>query len=154
MPHTIRTAIPEDETALTELLPGLADFEVPAARDSKDLWSGDRELMRKVLAGCADNSHVLVAATAENKAVAIAMYTIKPELLSSATSAHLEALAVHPDHRRLGLADKLIDAVAAESRLQGAVGMSLHVFSNNTRARALYKNSGFDEEIIRCYKPL
>jgi len=154
MPPTIRTATPEDEAALLELLPRLADFDVPAVRDPKDLWFGDSKLMQKVLAGDADNSHVLVATDAENKAVAIAMYTIKPELLSSATSAHLEALAVNPEFLRQGLAKKLIDVCAAQSKQKGAESMSLHVFGNNTRARALYKACGFDEELIRCYKPL
>jgi len=154
MPDTIRAATPEDEAALLELMPRLADFEVPAVRDSKDLWFGDSRLMQKVLAGTAENSHVLVATDAENKAIAIAMYTIKPELLSSATSAHLEALAVHPQHLRQGLAKKLIDVCTTECRQKGAECMSLHVFGNNTRARALYKACGFDEELIRCYKPL
>ena len=154
MPNTIRSAVPEDETALLNLMPRLADFEVPAARDPKDLWFGDAKLMQKVLADEVDNSHVLVATDAENKAIAIAMYTIKPELLSSATSAHLEALAVHPEHLRQGLAKKLIEVCATESRKKGAECMSLHVFGNNARARALYKECGFDEEVIRCYKPL
>ena len=154
MPPTIRTATPEDENALLELLPRLADFDVPAVRDPKDLWFGDSLLMQKVLAGEADNSHVLVAADSDNKAIALAMYPIKPELLSSVSSAHLEALAVHPEHLRQGLAKKLIDVCATQSKQKGAECMSLHVFGNNTRARALYKICGFDEELIRCYKPL
>ncbi len=154
MPTTIRTATPDDETALLELMPRLADFDVPTGRDPTDLWFGDSKLMQKVLAGNADNSHVLVAADAKNNAIALAMYTIKPELLSSAPSAHLEALAVHPDHLRQGLAKKLINECTNESRKKGAECMSLHVFGNNTRARALYKECGFDEELIRCYKPL
>lgn len=109
MSNTIRTATPEDETALLELLPRLADFEVPAGRDPKDLWFGDSKLLQKVLSGAADNSYVLVATDTTNKAIALAMYTIKPELLSSATSAHLEAIAVHPEHLRQGLAKKLIE---------------------------------------------
>lgn len=110
--------------------------------------------MNKALAGSARDSHVLVAADKSDKAVALAMYTIKPELLSGVTSAHLEALAVHPDHVRQGLAKKLIDTCSADAKQKGATCMSLHVFNNNTRARALYKACGFDEELIRCFKTL
>ncbi len=137
-----------------QLLPMLADFEVPDGRNPRDLWFEDSELMKKVLAGNIDNTKILVAANTADNAIAIAMYTIKPELLSHLPSAHLEAIAVHPDHTRNGIAKKLIDACSNDARQHGATSMSLHVFSNNTRARSLYEQCGFDEEIIRCYKTL
>jgi len=154
MTYTIRAASKSDEAALSDLMPRLADFDVPSVRNPKDLWFGDSQLMNKVLAGNAENSHVLVAADTDDKPVALAMYTIKPELLSGASSAHLEAIAVHSDHARQGLGKKLIDASSAEAKQKGATCMSLHVFGNNTRARALYEACGFDEELIRCFKTL
>jgi len=30
----------------------------------------------------------------------------------------------------------------------------LHVFANNTKARALYERNGFDSELLRCIKYL
>ena len=101
-----------------------------------------------------DNTDILVATDAHDNAIAVAMYTLKPELLSSAPSAHLEAIAVHPEHARNGIARQLIDACSGGARRQGATCMSLNVFSSNVRARALYKACGFDEELVRCYKPL
>jgi len=155
MPYTIRSATQNDEAALLQLLPRLADFEVPNERDPKDLWFGDAELMKKALAGLVEASHVHVAADEQNNMpVALAMFSIRPEALSGATSAHLEAIAVHPDHARQGLAKKLIDVCSDDAKLKGATCMSLNVFANNSRARALYKVCGFDEELIRCYKPL
>lgn len=137
-----------------QLLPMLADFEVPDGRNPRDLWFEDSELMKKVLAGNNKNTKILVATNTVDDAIAIAMYTIKPELLSHSPSAHLEAIAVHPDHARNGIAKKLIDACSDGARQHGATCMSLHVFSNNTSARSLYEHCGFDEEIIRCYKTL
>lgn len=154
MQYSIRTATQQDSETLNEILPRLADFEVPAVRNPKDLWMGDARLMAKVLAGEVKNSHVVVAVDTDDTAVGVAIYTIKPELLSGDTSAHLEVLAVHEDHTRNGLGKKLIDTCSAEARQKGANCMSLHVFSNNTRARALYQSTGFDEELIRCYKPI
>lgn len=154
MPYSIRQATHDDIKALVALLPRLADFEVPADRDPKDLWFGDSKLLEKAITGKAPDSHVLVAADADNTVVGVAMYTIKPELLSGASSAHLESLAVDAGHTRQGLGQKLIDATATAAVHKGATCMSLHVFSNNERARALYKASGFNEELIRCYKPI
>ena len=154
MQYSIRSAEQSDLSALNLILPRLADFDVPTCRTPEDLWSGDAKLMAKVLAGEADNTYVIVAADADNVAVGVAMYTIKPELLSGATSAHLEVLAVHEEHTRQGLGKKLIDATAAEATRKGATCMSLHVFANNARAREVYKATGFDEELIRCFKSL
>ena len=152
MPYTIRSATPQDETALSKLLPLLADFVVPNNRNPKDLWYGDYKLMKKSLAGKAENTSILLAADNMDNAIAIAMYTLKPDILSSATGAHLEAVAVHPDHTRQGIARDLIAACTDAAKQQGASFMSLNVFSNNVSARALYKACEFDEELIRCYK--
>jgi ribosomal protein S18 acetylase RimI-like enzyme len=37
-------------------------------------------------------------------------------------------------------------------RQQGASSLTLHVFSRNARARALYASEGFDEELVRAIK--
>lgn len=154
MSYTIRTSLASDEEALMRLLPRLADFQVPEGRNPRDLWFEDSELMKKALAGKTQNTQVLVATDSSQNVIAIAMYTIKPELLSHSPSAHLEAIAVDPDHARQGIAKKLIDACSDGASKLGATCMSLHVFANNTRARSLYEHCGFDEEIIRCYKNL
>ncbi len=45
-------------------------------------------------------------------------------------------------------------AVEDEARARGAHSMTLHVFGNNRRARALYAKIGYDEELIRAIKHL
>jgi ribosomal protein S18 acetylase RimI-like enzyme len=59
-----------------------------------------------------------------------------------AQDAHLASLAVHPAHRRGGLATRLLyDALAQQSPTIRTV--SLEVRDTNFRARALYENLGF-----------
>ena len=50
--------------------------------------------------------------------------------------------------------EKLIKAVVSEAKKRGAESITLHVFRKNERARALYKKLGYDEELLRCSKPL
>jgi len=154
MPYSIRPAKLQDETTLQNLLPLLADFDVPPGRTPEDLWLGDAKMLVKALNGVAKDSHIIVATDDNDAPVAVSMYTIKPELLSGDLSAHLEVLAVDKNHMRQGLGKKLIDATSSAAVELGATCMSLHVFSNNKRARALYESCGFDEELIRCHKPL
>ena len=49
-------------------------------------------------------------------------------------------------------AKELLEMAEAETRKQQAFSLSLNVFSNNVRARSLYRKFGFDEEMIRCIK--
>ena len=82
MIYSLRPARPEDAPVLRALLPRLAEFDVPKNRQTNDLWQGDVRLMEKLLAGEADNSHVIVAADASDTPIGMAMYTIKPEPVS------------------------------------------------------------------------
>ena len=66
-----------------------------------------------------------------------------------AGEAHVLTVAVHPDHRRRGIArrllDELVDAVAA----QGAEAVTLEVREHNHAARSLYRARGFEESGVR-----
>ena len=52
-------------------------------------------------------------------------------------------VAVHPDHRRKGIAEALIDALSAGLRERGNVCLTLEVRASNDPAKALYEKLGF-----------
>ena len=56
---------------------------------------------------------------------------------------HLTAIAVHPSHRRLGLAQKLLTNLLREAIDKGCTTSTLEVKNNNLAALALYKGCGF-----------
>jgi len=56
--------------------------------------------------------------------------------------AEISAVATHPDHRRQGLAELLIDEVASAIVVRGEVPF-LHVAGGNTNAIRLYETLGF-----------
>jgi ribosomal-protein-alanine N-acetyltransferase len=60
---------------------------------------------------------------------------------------HIANVAVHPDSRRQGLAERLIRTVLAhDPRIRWA---GLEVRRNNSSARAMYKKLGFEETGVR-----
>jgi ribosomal-protein-alanine N-acetyltransferase len=61
----------------------------------------------------------------------------------------ITAVAVHPEHRRQGLAFQLLQALLLLGREAGAERATLEVSSRNTAARALYARLGFMEVAIR-----
>jgi len=62
-------------------------------------------------------------------------------------------LMVHPDHRKLGLAEFLIQNAAAKLDSKGAQTVALRVMSGNRRARNLYSKCGFISWIEQTENP-
>jgi len=58
-------------------------------------------------------------------------------------------LAVHPDYRRRGVAQKLIEALEAALRERGSKALTLEVRASNEPAIALYEKLGFQQVGLR-----
>lgn len=56
------------------------------------------------------------------------------------------ALAVHPDHRRMGVGSALLAAAVSRARSRRARKVSLRVLSTDKAAIALYERNGFERE--------
>lgn len=148
----IRHATLSDQERLMELLPLLADFDIPEARKPEDLWHGDVPLLQAVLADTADQSFLDVAVNNADRILGFVLVTMREELLSHAPSAHLEAIVVSPEARGQGLGRTLLQHTEDVVKSRGAHSLSLHVFNKNDRAKTLYSSHGFDNELIRAIK--
>jgi ribosomal-protein-alanine N-acetyltransferase len=62
---------------------------------------------------------------------------------------HINNVAVAPEHRRQGLARRLLDVVLAAARDEGACGATLEVRRSNLPALALYESLGFRMTAVR-----
>ncbi|MBS7791055.1 GNAT family N-acetyltransferase [Roseococcus sp. SDR] len=58
--------------------------------------------------------------------------------------AEILTLAVHPDHRRQGLGEALVETAAVVTAAAGARVMFLEVAEDNAPAMALYAKAGFE----------
>jgi ribosomal protein S18 acetylase RimI-like enzyme len=152
MTYQLRAAIAADVDPILALLPRLAAFELPPTRSPEDLWHSDADLLRQWGAGDLPGCFVYVAVGPDQAILGVAIARLREELLSHAPSAHLEALAVHNNAEGQGIGRALIQAMEQEVRSHGAASMTLHVFSTNTRARAVYERLGYEGELIRYIK--
>ncbi|OED39962.1 hypothetical protein AB833_13170 [Chromatiales bacterium (ex Bugula neritina AB1)] len=142
-----------DEAEIVALLPRLADFSVPEHRAPEELWHGDRDLVQAWAAGNRSDVRVAIARRAGN-VCGVAVVSARKELLSGEASAHLEILAIDAEAEGLGIGTALLKEADKMALSLGAGSLSLHVFSNNHRARALYARNGFTDEISRYFKKL
>jgi ribosomal protein S18 acetylase RimI-like enzyme len=149
---SIEPADPRDCDAILKLFPRLASFELPNGRNPDHLWGGDAEMLRNWASVGNDDCIVHVAKESDGTIVGVTMVTLRPELLSHSSSAHLEAIAVAVNAEGRGVGKALLEAAEAAARERGALSMSLHVFASNVRARRVYERAGYDEELIRCIK--
>lgn len=152
MSYSIRPATPADLDAMLALFPRLAAFDLPPRRAPEHLWHGDAELLRAWAAGGAPALLVRVAVDADDLVLGVALVSLREELLSHAPSAHLEVLAIHAAAEGRGIGRALLDSAEDAARAHGAQSMTLHVFANNTRARAVYERMGYDGELLRYIK--
>ncbi len=63
--------------------------------------------------------------------------------------AHLTSIAVHPKHRKKGIAKKILSSLLEKAQSRGATKATLEVSSTNTAAIRLYKSLGFETKGIR-----
>lgn len=161
----IRPAGLADAGDIAELLPELASFDVPKHRNPKDLWVGDLATLKRWVAGREPSCMVHVAEIAPKDTktedtpstrgfVGFTIISLREELLSHDPSAHLEAIVVAEPARGAGVGRALLNNAETMAKAQGALSMTLHVFGNNTNARAVYRAHGYDEELIRASKLL
>ena len=154
MSHEIRPGQLGDVDAIAKLLPELAAFDVPGGRNPKDLWEGDLHTLQRWRDGREPNCLIHVAQANGGGIEGFTMVRLREELMSHEPSAHLEAIVVAEAARGTGLGKRLLQNAEQRARDAGARTMTLHVFGNNERARAVYRKSGYDEELIRDIKYL
>lgn len=153
MNYSIREGTQADAPEIIALLPRLADFDIPTHREPEHLWHGDRSLIEQWAKG--DRPEVDIAvAVCDDSIVGIAVVSAKNEMLSGEPSAHLEVLAIDASAEGNGIGAALMKETDSIALKRGARSISLHVFSSNTRARALYERHGFEGELLRYYKPI
>lgn len=154
MTYMIRQATALDAEAIVALFPRLAAFSLPPERSPEDLWRGDAELLVRWSTGAAPQCLVSVAVGPDQAILGAALVQLREELLSHDPSAHLEVLVVRADAEGRGIGQRLIEDAERTVRAHGARSLTLHVFSRNSRARAVYERLGFTGELIRYIKYL
>ena len=157
MPETpgrlrIELANAADASAIRSLLPLLASFDVPAARNPRHLWEGDARILNAWADGLRPDCFVHVARDRNDELLGATIVSLREELLSHNPSAHLEVIVVSAHAKRRGVASALLQAAERHAAEGGAKSMSLHVFASNVAARALYEKCGYDGELMRYIK--
>jgi GNAT superfamily N-acetyltransferase len=128
----VAPARPDDKDAWRPLFEGYRQFyrqtDDPAVAESVWAWIMDRD----------HPTTCLLARDAAGAVVGLAHYRELPRPLSGTSAGFLDDLFVVPQARGSGVAEALVDAIAAEGRRRGWSWLRWFTAEDNYRARAFY----------------
>lgn len=150
--YQFRAALVSDLDSISELLPRLADFDLPDGREANDVWRGDDEMFQQWASGKRTDVEVIVAENSSRQLSGVVAISMRQDAISSTSSSHLEVLVIRKSDEGQGLGAKLIETAENRAQSLGAASMTLNVFAANRQARKLYEKSGFYSEVIRYNK--
>lgn len=139
------------------------DVPVRLARDSdaesiesliQQWWRTDRrrERVQLVRAILQKDGHAIMVAELDGKIIGILHLVVHPDLMFADQYAHVVFLLVDTDHRRKGVASKLLQKAMERAKQEGAA--EIHVDTMEQPAEQLFRKLGFDNDGIMLARPL
>jgi GNAT superfamily N-acetyltransferase len=150
----IRPARPDDLASVLSLAARLAEFPVPPWRTGPQVIEAERRALTRAFEATARDALVLVAEDATAEPLGFVYLETMIDYFTGRAHAHVAILAVAASAEGHGVGRALLDAADQWARERGHPFITLNVFAQNTRARAVYERLGYGCETIRYVKPL
>jgi ribosomal protein S18 acetylase RimI-like enzyme len=150
----IRQARSDDKDFILDLVPRLIEFGSVPGRETADLIARDRAVLSAILEQPSADAAMFIADDDEGRPLGFIHLTTVDDYYTNRSAAHIGDVVVTLAAGGAGVGSALIAFAEQWARERGFELLTLHVFSQNHRARSLYKRLGFQEEWIRCVKRL
>jgi ribosomal protein S18 acetylase RimI-like enzyme len=144
-PVDVRRAVPEDAAEIVRLAKALNAHQ----RDPTGILTVNH--IRAHAFGTEPWFHVVVAATAGERLVGVALWERAFELAYAVRGAYLSAIWVEPGHRRRGIAGAMLDLVAADVSALGGSHVWWVSQEWNAAAHATYQRLGAIEKPVKAH---
>jgi ribosomal protein S18 acetylase RimI-like enzyme len=150
----IRPFTPSDTNFIESLIHRFSEFDLPAWRQRDEIENTNLISLTKAMAMREPDSEIFIAQDeAGNRAGFLHLQT-QTDYFNGKKVGYISDLAVGAAFEGQGIGRILLDKAEDWARAEGCHLLSLYVFSNNSRARKIYEQLGFDEEVIKYVKPL
>jgi ribosomal protein S18 acetylase RimI-like enzyme len=150
----VRPAGPSDRAFMLGITPRLAQgFDLPSWRSAREVVAAESATLDAALRPGADQGAVLLAEEGGGVPGGYAYVRAETDYYGR-THAHIEILAVSQTAEGRGAGRALVLAAEGWARAAGLDLITLNVFADNRRARALYERLGFAPETLHYAKPL
>lgn len=151
----VRPARTQDREFILSLTPRLAEgFPLPAWRTPEEVVRAEAEALIAALDHPLDEASLLLAERSEGQLGGFVYVQRQVDYFRRRPHAHVAILTVSAQAEGQGAGRALLEAAEAWARAQGLEMITLHVFAENHRARAVYERLGYAPETLRYVKPL
>jgi GNAT superfamily N-acetyltransferase len=150
----IRPAKAGDLPALLSLAGRLADFPVPSWRTGAQVIEAERRALARALGWASPNAPLFVAEDGDGVLLGFMYLETGVDYFTGRPHAHVAILAVAASAEGRGVGRALLGVADDWARERGHPFVTLNVFAQNARARAIYERMGYGAETIRYVKPL
>lgn len=143
-----------DEAFVLRLAPLFADFELPAWRQRQTCVRGVRAALTERMEQAGHETCLLIAENLQGVTIGFLSLSLTRDYFSGQRQAHLNELAVAPEHQRQGYGRALLREAERWAGLRNCRALSLNVFPGNEAARRLYAGAGYQVDLLRLARPL
>lgn len=150
----VRPARLSDRTFILGITQRLAQgFELPSWRTEREVVAAESATLEEALRPGTERAALLVAEDAEGEPGGYVHVNVETDYFGR-TLAHIGILAVSSEAEGRGAGRTLVEAAEGWARSEGLDLITLNVFANNQRARALYQRLGYGPDTLHYAKPL
>lgn len=150
----LRPARPGDLPSLLALASRLADFPVPAWRTGPQVIEAERAALTRALDTPSPDAPLFLAEDPAGRPLGFVYLETHQDYFTLRPHAHVSILAVAGTAEGRGVGRALLAAAEDWARRRGHPLITLNVFAQNSRARAIYERLGYGAETLRYVKPL
>jgi GNAT superfamily N-acetyltransferase len=153
---TIRKALPEDAAFIAEHAHRLLDFELPGWRvkEKNEMVKADIGHILKALQADNENDCLFIAEDAAGKPMGFLRVVMLADYYTGEQHAHVNDIVVTAEAEGKGIGKLLLEKADEWARDNHARWITLNVFNDNLRARAVYEKAGYKIEWIKYLKTL
>lgn len=152
---TIRNARPDDRDGIIALVPRLRAFGPSSLRPIEDLDRAEADALNQALDNLAEDAALLVAELNDKPGIAgVAFILTYTDYFTLERHGHISILSVAESAEGQGVGRALLDAVDEWAKSLGYRFVTLNVFGDNKRARAVYERAGYEIDSIKYAKRL
>jgi ribosomal protein S18 acetylase RimI-like enzyme len=149
-----RPASISDKEFIISLLPRLVEFGPPSWRDVSQMTAIDTQVLSDGLLSQSPGTAIFIAEDAEGVALGFIHLQTGTDYYMREKHGHIADLVVARDGEGQGVGSALIAKGEEWARSQRYRCLTLNVFAQNLRAREIYKQHGYGEDVMKYVKDL
>jgi ribosomal protein S18 acetylase RimI-like enzyme len=153
---TIREALPADASFIAQHAHRMLDFKLPEWRrqEKPEMIQADIHHITKALEAADANDCIFIAEDETGKPVGFVRVNIQADYYTGEQHAHVNDIVVAAEAEGKGVGKLLLEKADAWAKDKQARWITLNVFNENFRARAVYEKAGYKIEWIKYLKNL